>query len=64
MVPFALAGMAVWLVLGVLALIFKDTLDAQGRGQWLAICVAGFVAAIPGLGVMIIHDINRRRRTR
>jgi uncharacterized protein with PQ loop repeat len=62
MVPFVLTGMAVWLVLAILCLIFKDTLDAQGRGQWLSICVAGFVVAIPGLGLMIIHDRNRARR--
>jgi Protein of unknown function (DUF2530) len=64
MVPFVLTGMAVWLVLALLCLIFKDTLDAQGRGQWLSICVAGFVVAIPGLGLMIIHDRNRARRRR
>jgi uncharacterized protein DUF2530 len=64
MVPFVLTGMAVWLVLAILCLIFKDTLDAQGRGQWLSICVAGFVVAIPGLGLMIIHDRNRARRRR
>jgi hypothetical protein len=64
MVPFVLTGMAIWLVLALLCLIFKDTLDAQGRGQWLSICVAGFVVAIPGLGLMIIHDRNRARRRR
>ena len=64
MVPFVLTGMAVWLVLALLCLIFKDTLDAQGRGQWLSICVAGFVVAIPGLGLMIVHDRNRARRRR
>ena len=64
MVPFVLTGMAVWLVLALLCLIFKDTLDAQGRGQWLSICVAGFVVALPGLGLMIVHDRNRARRRR
>ena len=64
MVPVVLTGMAVWLVLALLCLIFKDTLDAQGRGQWLSICVAGFVVAIPGLGLMIVHDRNRARRRR
>lgn len=62
MVPFVVAGMAVWLVLALVCLIFKSTLDEQGRGHWLSICVAGFVVAIPGLALMIVHDINRARR--
>ena len=64
MVPFVATGMGVWLLLALVCLIFKSTLDAQGRGHWLTICVAGFLVAIPGLALMIIHDINRARRRR
>jgi Protein of unknown function (DUF2530) len=64
MVPFVVTGMAVWLLLALVCVIFKSTLDEQGRGHWLSICVAGFVVAIPGLALMIIHDINRTRRRR
>jgi Protein of unknown function (DUF2530) len=64
MVPFVVTGMAVWLLLALVCLIFKSTLDEQGRGHWLSICVAGFVVAIPGLALMIVHDINRARRRR
>jgi ABC-type nickel/cobalt efflux system permease component RcnA len=62
MVPFVLGGMAVWLLLALVCLIFRDTLAAQGREQWLTICLSGFLVAIPGLGLMIVHDVNRRRR--
>jgi hypothetical protein len=64
MVPFVVTGMAVWLLLALVCLIFRSTLDEQGRGHWLSICVAGFVVAIPGLALMIVHDINRARRRR
>lgn len=62
MVPFVLGGMGIWVVLALLCQIFRSTLEAQGRGDWLTICVAGFVVAIPGLFLMIVHDINRSRR--
>ena len=58
MVPFAVGGIVVWAVvgLGVLA-FFRD-----GRENWLWTCLAGFLLGFPGLGVMIIHDADRRRR--
>ena len=62
MVPFAAIGMAVWLVLTVLCLIFRSTLAEQGREHWLNICVAGFLVGIPGLLLMVGHDVRRRRR--
>ena len=62
MVPFALIGMAVWLVLALVCLIFRSTLQAHGHGNWLGICVAGFLVGIPGLLLMIGHDARRRRR--
>ena len=62
MVPFALIGMAVWLVLALVSLIFRSTLEAHGNGDWLGICVAGFLLGIPGLLLMMGHDARRRRR--
>jgi hypothetical protein len=56
MVPFALAGMAGFVIAGVIVLL------AHGPHRWLDICVAGFLSGIPGLITMLIHDRNRRRR--
>jgi Protein of unknown function (DUF2530) len=64
MVPFVLTGMVFWLALALLSLVVSDDLEARGQGRWLSICVAGFIVAIPGLGLMIIHDRNRARRRR
>lgn len=58
MVPFAVAGIVVWAVVGLVVLaFFRD-----GRENWLWTCLAGFVLGFPGLAVMIRHDANRRRR--
>jgi hypothetical protein len=62
MVPFALGGMAVWAILGLVLLAFRSTLDAHGHDEWLTICLAGFLVGLPGLAMMIVHDRNRRRR--
>jgi Protein of unknown function (DUF2530) len=62
MVPFAIGGIAIWAVVGLALLPFRDTLEAHGHGNWLAICLAGFLWGFPGLAVMIHHDANRRRR--
>lgn len=63
MVPFAVAGMAVWAVAGlVLLLFFRDWLDTQDRTHWLGICLAGFLLGLPGLAVMVRHDAGRRHR--
>jgi hypothetical protein len=62
MLPFAIAGMAIWAVVGLALLPFQDTLRAHGHGDWLAICLAGFLWGFPGVAVMIRHDANRRRR--
>lgn len=64
MVPFVLSGMGVWLALALVCLIFRSPLESQGRGHWLTICVAGFLVAVPGLALMIVHDVNRARRRR
>lgn len=62
MVPFVVGGMIVWAVIGLALLPFRATLEANGRGEWLWVCLAGVLVAIPGLGLMIIHDRNRKRR--
>jgi hypothetical protein len=55
MVPFAIGGIAIWAVLGLAAW-------ALGRTGWAQICLAGFLWGLPGLLVMLRHDVNRRRR--
>jgi Protein of unknown function (DUF2530) len=62
MVPFAVGGIVIWAVVGLTLLPFRGTLEAHGHGNWLAICLAGFLWGFPGLAVMIRHDANRRRR--
>ncbi|WP_405114283.1 DUF2530 domain-containing protein [Micromonospora sp. NBC_01405] len=63
MVPFAVAGLAVWAVVGLVLLIFFRTwLTEHGRQDWLWTCLAGFLWGFPGLAVMMRHDANRRRR--
>lgn len=62
MVPFALAGLALWAVAGLVLLLFRDWLTEHGHTNWLWICLAGFLVGLPGLAVMIRHDANRRRR--
>jgi hypothetical protein len=62
MVPFVVVGMAIWAVLALVLLPFRTTLDAHGHGDWIRICVAALIVALPGLGLMLIHDRNRRRR--
>ncbi|MEE6261383.1 DUF2530 domain-containing protein [Plantactinospora sonchi] len=63
MVPFAVAGIVVFALVGlVLFLFFRDWLIAHDHENWLWICFAGFLAGFPGLAVMLRHDANRRRR--
>jgi hypothetical protein len=62
MLPFALVGMAIWGLLALVLLPFRDQLAGNGHGDWIRICVAGILSALPGLAVMIVHDRNRRRR--
>jgi uncharacterized membrane protein len=56
MVPFAVAGMAGFAVAALVVWL------ANGPDRWLETCLAGFVAGIPGLLTMIVHDRNRKRR--
>src|SRR5262249_38465159 len=62
MVPFAIGGIAIWAVVGLALLPFRDAPEGHGHGNWRAICLAGFLWVSPGLAVMIRHDANRRRR--
>jgi drug/metabolite transporter (DMT)-like permease len=62
MVPFALTGLGVFLVAGLLALLFRDWLADHGHTDWLWICVGGFLVGLPGLATMMRHDAHRRRR--
>ena len=62
MVPFALGGMLGFAIAGLVLLLFRDTLAANGHENWLWICLAGFLLGFPGLATMIVHDRNRRRR--
>ncbi|WP_250029340.1 DUF2530 domain-containing protein [Paractinoplanes maris] len=56
MVPFAVGGLAAFAVAALIVLL------ADGPDRWLQICVAGFLAGIPGLITMIVHDRHRKRR--
>ena len=56
MVPFVLSGMAAWVVAGLICWL------ADAPSSWLWVCVAGFLVALPGLGLMVVHDRNRRNR--
>lgn len=62
MVPFALAGLAAWLLAGLILLSFRSELIASGREHWLTICGTGFLLGLPGLALMVVHDRNRKRR--
>lgn len=61
-VPFALAGMAAFALVGLVLLLNRDWLTAHGHESWLAICAAGVVWGIPGLLTMIVHDRHRKAR--
>lgn len=52
MVPFAVAGIGVWAVLGGLSWL-------AGRTGWAQICLAGVLWGILGLLVMLRHDSVR-----
>ncbi|GHJ50474.1 hypothetical protein Cs7R123_78160 [Catellatospora sp. TT07R-123] len=61
-VPFALAGIGAFALVGLVFLIFRDWLAANGHESWLWICVAGVLWGLPGLATMIVHDRHRRER--
>jgi len=55
MVPFAIGGMAVFALAGVVLWI-------AGRTGWAGICLAGVLWGTVGLLVMIKHDAGRAAR--
>jgi hypothetical protein len=61
-VPFAIGGIALWAIIGLVLLLFRDTLSAHGHTDWLWICLAGFLLGFPGWFVMIRHDRHRAAR--
>ena len=60
MVPFAVIGIAVWAVLGLVLLAFHGWVSAHGHNRWLWTCLAGVLWGLPGLYVMYRHDRRRR----
>ena len=62
MVPFALAGIVLWILAIVIMVPFRDELAEAGHGDWFGIAVAGAIWGIPGGLTMLVHDIGRRRR--
>lgn len=56
MVPFALGGIAAFLIAALIVWL------AGAPPLWLRTCLAGALLGIPGLLVMLRHDANRRRR--
>ena len=64
MVPFAVAGTAAWLVLGLVLLALRPTLARGGNEGWIAICFTGAALGLVGTAVMALHDRRRARRRR
>ena len=62
MVPFAVVGIVVWAIAGLVLLLMRDWLAEHGRLNWLWICLAGFLLGFLGLAVMIRHDARRSGR--
>ncbi len=62
MVPLAVAGTVIWLVLGLILLALRSTLARGGNEGWITICFAGAAFGVVGIGIMALHDRNRRRR--
>ncbi|HEY8453763.1 MAG: DUF2530 domain-containing protein [Micromonosporaceae bacterium] len=58
MVPFAVAGLVIWAVVGLTLAV------AGGPSSWIRTCVAGFLVGLPGLAAMIVHDRRRAARRR
>ncbi|WP_203921254.1 DUF2530 domain-containing protein [Rugosimonospora africana] len=63
MIPFAVIGTAIWVVLGLVLLPFRGWLHDHGHTNWLWTCLAGALLGImPGLYLMIRHDRHRQVR--
>jgi Protein of unknown function (DUF2530) len=59
--PFALVGIAVWAVLGLVLLALHGWVSAHGHTRWLWTCLAGVLWGLLGLAVVARHDRRRRR---
>ena len=62
MVPFAVAGTVLWLVLGLILLALRPTLAAGGNEEWPIICFTGAGLGLIGIAIMAVHDHNRAAR--
>lgn len=60
MMPFAVGGTALWAIAGLVMLLFRGELAAQGRTGWLWACLAGVIAG--AVGSLTMHVRGRRRR--
>lgn len=63
MLPFAVGGLLVWAIAGLVLLPFHGWLSDNGHTNWLWICLAGFLVGLPSVPLMLRHDANRRRRS-
>jgi hypothetical protein len=55
MVPFALAGTAIWAVVGLVLLA------VGAPDEWLWTCLAGFLLGLALLALMVVRDRRRPR---
>jgi membrane associated rhomboid family serine protease len=62
MLPFAVGGTLLWLVLGLVLLPLRSTLAQGGNENWIGICFTGALVGLVGCALMAVHDRNRRRR--
>jgi hypothetical protein len=62
MVPIAVAGTVLWLVLGLVLLALRPTLAGGGNEDWPIICFTGAGFGLIGIVVMAIHDRRRPPR--
>lgn len=62
MVPFAVVGTVLWLVLGVVFLALGSTLADGGNEKWPVICFTGAGLGVVGIAIMAVHDRNRAAR--
>jgi Protein of unknown function (DUF2530) len=59
MVPFALIGITIWAVLGLVLLGLHGWVSRHGHSSWLWTCLAGALWGLPGLYVVWRHDRHR-----
>lgn len=64
MLPLAVGGTVLWLVLGLILLAMRPVLAEGGNENWIAICFAGAAFGLIGMGMMAVHDHNRGTRRR